>query len=108
MRAELTKSFVKKTIRKIIIFTLIMVVVASIGQAFSPVISNELALTQMDNSNEMFMIMNIYNKVKPIITIAYICVILYFVYTLGRDTYKFAKTINNSANDINGTNEKEK
>lgn len=93
MKTELTKQFVKKTIRRTVIFTFIMIIVAAIGQSVSPTISNELALTQMQNDNTMFVLMNTYNKIKPIFNITYSCVILWFVCTLGRDTYKFAKSI---------------
>lgn len=100
MKSELTKQFVKKTIRRTIIFTFTMIVIAAIGQSMSPVISNELALTQMQNDNAMFVAMNAYNKIKPIFNTLYSCVILWFVYTLGRDTYKFVKTIHtNNSND---------
>lgn len=94
MRTELTKQFVKKTIRRTTIFVLVMIIVAAIGQSISPVVSNNMALTQMQNDNVMYVAMNAYNKIKPIFNALYSCVILWFVYTLGRDTYKFAKTIN--------------
>ena len=96
MRTELTKQFVKKMVGRVLIFVFVMIIMTAIGQSISPVISNELAMTQMQNSNEMFVLMNTYNNVKPIINITYSCVILWFMYSLGRDTYKFAKTINNN------------
>ena len=109
MRNELTKQFVKKTIRRTLIFAIIIIVVAAIGQSITPVVDNSMALTQMENSDEMFVLMNTYNKIKPIFNALYSCVILWFVYTLGRDTYKFVKTINtNNSNDYaTTTNEKE-
>lgn len=94
MKTELTKQFVKKTVRRTLIFAFIMIVVTAIGQSVSPMITNELALGQMQNSNETFVLMNTYNKIKPIFSALYSCVILWFMYTLGRDTYKFAKSIN--------------
>jgi hypothetical protein len=100
MKSELTKQFVKKTIRRTMIFAIVMIIVAAISQSMSPVISNSLALTQMQNDNVMFVIMDTYNRIKPIFNALYSCVILWFVYTLGRDTYKFVKTINtNNSND---------
>lgn len=93
MKAELTKQFIKKTIRKVIMFIFIMIVVSAIGQSVSPMFANELALGQMQNSNEAFVLMNAYNRVKPIIDIAYLCATLWFMCTLGRDTYKFTKSI---------------
>lgn len=94
MKNELSKQFVKKTARRTMIFVFVMFVVAAIGQSISPFISNNLALTQMQNDNVMFAVMNTYNQIKPIFNALYSCVILWFVYTLGRDTYKFVKTIN--------------
>lgn len=96
MKNELTKQFVKKTIRRMVMFTFIMIVVAAIGQSITPVITNSLALTQMENDNVMFAVMNTYNQIKPIFNALYSCVILWFVYTLGRDTYKFVKTTNSN------------
>lgn len=101
MENKLIKDFVKKSIVKTIIFAVIMCIIASIAQSLSPVVSNALALTQMQNSDEMYMLMNTYNNIRPIINALYICVIAFFVYTLSRDTYKFVKTINTE-------NEKEK
>ena len=94
MKNELSKHFVKKTVRRTLIFAFVMVVVAAIGQSISPVVSNELALTQITNDNVMFAVMNTYNRLKPSFNALYSCVILWFVCTLGRDTYKYVKTIN--------------
>ena len=94
MKTELTKQFVKKTARRTLIFVFVMIIVSAIAQAISPVITNEMALTQMQNDNAMFVAMNTYYKLKPIVNIVYYCVILWFVCTLGRDTYKFVKNIN--------------
>lgn len=95
MKTELTKQFVKKTIRRTLIFAFVMFIVAAIGQSIEPMVTNELALTQMQNDNVMFVAMNAYNKIKPIFNALYSLIILWFVYTLGRDTYKFVKTTNN-------------
>lgn len=99
MRAELIKQFVTKMVRRTVIFTIIMIVVAAISQAMSPIITNNMALTQMENDNMTFVIMDTYNRIKPIFNALYSCAILWFVCTLGRDTYKFAKTINNTENE---------
>jgi hypothetical protein len=99
MKTELIKQFVKKTIRRTLIFTIVMFILAAIGQSISPVVSNELALTQMQNDNAMFVVISTYNKIKPIFNALYSCVVLWFVCTLGRDTYKFTKSINNTENE---------
>ena len=103
MKNELIKLFVKKTIVKTAVFAFIMVVIAALVQSASPLVSNELALTQMQNSNEMYVLMNTYNKIRPIVNVVYAGIVALFVYTLGRDTSKFVKTINT----VSTENEKE-
>ena len=103
MKNELIKLFVKKTIVKTSVFAFIMFVIAALVQSASPLVSNELALTQMQNSNEMYVLMNTYNKIRPIVNVVYAGIVALFVYTLGRDTSKFVKTINT----VSTENEKE-
>ena len=95
MKTELTKQFVKKIIKKLVIFAFIMVILTSFTQAMSPVISNEIALTQMQNSNEMFVMMNTYNKIRLIVNAVYAGITIWFTYTIGRDIYKFVNVANN-------------
>lgn len=94
MKIELTKRFVKKMIIKTFIFTIIMVIIASIGKSVAPLVVNEFALSQMQNSNEGYVIMTTYPKIRAIVNAVYAGITALFVYTLGRDTYKFVKTIN--------------
>ena len=95
MKNELVKQFIKKTAVKIILFTVMMFIIAGLMQPVGVVISNELALTQMENSNEMFVIMNTYNKVRSIVSVAFAGITLWFTSTIARDIYKFVKTIEN-------------
>mgnify|MGYP006967120953 CR=1 FL=1 len=99
MKTELTKQFVKKIIKKIVIFAFIMIILTSFTQSMSPVVSNNMALTQMQNSDAMFIMMNTYNKIKPIISAIYFGITVWFTYTIGRDIYKFVKTVNESNNE---------
>ena len=80
-------------IKKTVIFLFLMIILTAIGQSVSPVISNSMALTQMQNSNEMYMLMNTYNKVRPIINLVYVFVASYFIGNISRDIYKFVKTV---------------
>lgn len=86
--------FVKKMATRVIIFVFVMIVLSSIAYSFAPVISNEIALGQMENSNDAFVMMNMYNTVQPISTLVYTIVIIWFTYTFVRDIYKFVKSIN--------------
>ena len=94
MKNELIKRFTKKTVMRIIIFAFVMFVLSAIAQSVSPIVTNEMALTQMDNANEIFIMMNVYNKFMPVVNIAYSLVTLWFTYTIARDICKFVKTIN--------------
>lgn len=93
MKTELTKQFIKKMRRKIIAFIFLMMLVHSIGQAMSPIISNELALTQMQNSNEMFVLMGMRSTISHIVKLIYVFIIGWFVGTIARDTCKFTKSM---------------
>ena len=90
-----TKKFITKTVKKCILFAVIMFIIAGLMQPVGVVISNELALTQMENSNEMFVIMNTYNKVRSIVSVAFAGITLWFTSTVARDIYKFVKTTEN-------------
>lgn len=99
MKNELIKQFAKTMIRRTFILVLIMVVVTAVSQSIAPIVDNSMALTQMENNDLMFVAMSTYNRIKPIFNALYSCIILWFVYTLGRDTYKFNKSINNIENE---------
>lgn len=85
-----TKKFIIKNIIKIIIFAIISTIAITLLR--SPVISNEIALGQMENDNTLFMLMETYNEVKPFITVIYSCIAGVFIGTIGYDTHKFIKT----------------
>ena len=86
-----TKYFVKRTITRIVVFTVLMIIVSAVLQSVSPVVSNQMALGQMQNSDEMFVLMETYNKVRPITNAAKVGIILWFTCTIARDTYTFVK-----------------
>lgn len=94
MKRELTTQFVKKMATQILMFVIIVSLVTIMIQSIGIVINNQMALTQMQNDDALFVAMNTYNKLKSIVNIVYSGATIWFVYTLGRDTYKFAKTIN--------------
>lgn len=83
------KSFVIKTITKIIIYAIFSTIALSLLN--SPIITNELALLQMEHSNELYMIMDTYYKVRPFVSIIYGFITVMFAWTIIHDTYKFIK-----------------
>lgn len=88
-----TKRFIIKTAIKIIIYAIISTIALSLLN--SPIITNELALTQMEHSNELYLLWDTYNKVRPFISIIYGCITALFAVTTISDTYKFIKTKTN-------------
>jgi hypothetical protein len=62
---------------------------------YGPIITNELALTQMENSNELYMLMESYNKLRPILSIVYGLIASVFVGTTIYDIWQFIKTKTN-------------
>lgn len=88
-----TKKFIIKTVVKIIIYAIISTIALSL--LTNPIITNDLALGQMENSNELYLLMETYNKVKPFISIIYGLITVAFAGTTIFDTYKFIKTKTN-------------
>jgi hypothetical protein len=80
-------------IKKVMIFTILMIIVTAIGQSFAPTINNHVALTQMQNSDASFALMNTYNKIRPIINLVYVFIVSYFIGNVTRDISKFTKTM---------------
>jgi hypothetical protein len=85
-----TKKFIIKTFVKIIIYAIISTIALSL--LTSPIITNELALGQMENSNELYLLMETYNKIRPFISAIYGFITVLFAGTIIGDIYKFIKT----------------
>lgn len=83
--------FIIKMATKIIMFSFLMIAAAAIMSSLSPVVSNEIALGQMQNSNETFVFMNAYNTVRPVISVVFAGITIWFTCTIARDIYKFFK-----------------
>lgn len=90
---ELKQKFISKTAIKIVIFAFIMTIILFIAQSISPIVSNNLALGQMQNTDETFVVMNTYNKVRPIFNTAMVGVCILFVFSIVKDVFKFVKNI---------------
>lgn len=92
-----TRKYVFKLIVKLFIFTIISVITFNYLLT-SPIISNELALGQMTNSNEMYVLAQAYDKAESIILIIYSCITAFLTGTTIYDTYKFISTKNKGEN----------
>lgn len=84
-----TKRFIIKTTIKVLTYAIFSTIALSL--LTNPIINNELALGQMQNSNELYLLMETYNKVRPFISVIYGLLTALFAWTTISDTYKFIK-----------------
>lgn len=88
-----TKRFIIKTTIKVLAYAIFSTIALSL--LTNPIINNELALGQMQNSNELYLLMENYNKVRPFISVIHGLITALFAWTTISDTYKFIKTKKN-------------
>ena len=87
-----TSMFIKKTVIKLIILFITVIVFLGASTIFDTILTNELALTQMENSNELYATQQAYhNIVKPIIATLYTIIIGSIVISVVWDTIKYSK-----------------
>ena len=82
---------------KLAIKTFMLVVMIFIGYVISsasPIISNDLAMTQMENSDALFAATQAYAYVMLFVKIAYYGVVVVFAGTIVRDIFKIYNNIN--------------
>lgn len=102
-----TKYSVRTTLNVITIICLIFIAKAVVYN-LNPMVYNDLAMTQMENSDTLYAMMGIYDSVRPIISIVFTIIITGFLALICRDTYKFAMYMNEEINNNNtATDEKE-
>ena len=91
-----TGKFIWRLSWKLILIVLIETFLAYIA---SPVLSNQLAMTQMENSNEMYFFVNtVFNARSTIKTICNLVTAALSV-TIGLDIHNLVKSINHSKNE---------
>ena len=82
---------------KLAIKTFMLVVMIFLGyivSSASPIISNDLAMTQMENSDALLVAVNTYAYVMSFVKIAYYGVVVVFAGTIVRDIFKIYNNIN--------------
>lgn len=85
-----TKKFIIKTVVKVFVFAIISTIALTLIQ--SPVITNQIAMGQMQNDDMAFIIMDNYNRLSAIVTVAYGVITLGFIGKIAYDSYKFIET----------------
>ena len=86
-----TKRFITKILTRLILFTALMIVVMAMVE--SPILTNEVALGQMENSSEAFMLMGMFFSFRNLVKVIVWLIALLFGATIIRDIYKFIKSI---------------
>lgn len=89
------KRFITKITIRALILTIILIFIVNFLGAADTLIVNELALGQMENSNDAYLLMQLYNNtIKPLCYAIAAIASLVIVVLTATDTYKFLKTIN--------------
>lgn len=87
-----TEKLCKKIFIKIVIFVCIAIFVSGLLNAGNTIISNQLALEQMENSDGMYMLMEVYNSaIKPTVYIGLIASGIFVTVSIGYNVYNFIK-----------------
>lgn len=86
------KRFIIRTTLRVVVLVIVCLLVFSISNALNTIISNELALGQLENSNENYLLMEVYNgSIKPICAMLVTMLTFVIVCPLGMDIYKLSK-----------------
>ena len=91
-----TKQFITSLVIKILIFMIVSTAVFVILDACAPVITNNVALGQLENDDASYVIWEVYNRARQLITILYYGVVVCCCASWGYSIYNFVKTKNNN------------
>lgn len=83
------KSFAIKMIINVVTLVILTVIMILVFQ--NTVITNDIALGQMSNSDEAYLLMEHYNRVRTSVSVGYSCISALIVGTTIYDIYKFMK-----------------
>lgn len=91
--------FIKKLLIKIAILVILFTAVITFLNAGGAIINNHIALGQMENSDGMFVLMEMYNNFfKPTLLVVTYTVTAIICVTIGFDIFKFIKTYRKKEN----------
>lgn len=90
-----TKQFVTSLVIKIIIFIIVSTALFVILDACAPVMTNDVALGQLENDDVSYVAWGLYSRLYTIIEIVYYSVTALCVISWGYSIYKFINNKNN-------------
>lgn len=74
---------------KVVVFIILTLTVSLLFE--NAIITNNIALGQMSNSDEAYLLMEYYNRIKTIVSVIYSCISALIVGTAIYDIYNFIK-----------------
>ena len=86
-----TKKFAIKILSRVVKFAALMIIVLAIIE--NPILRNEVALGQMENSTTAFMLLGMYFTFQTIAKFVIGAIVLWFICAVAYDIYKFIKSI---------------
>lgn len=86
-----TKKFAIKILSRVVKFAALMIITLAIIE--NPILRNEVALGQMENSTSAFMLMGMYFSFQNIAKFVTGLIVLWFIWDIAREIYKFIKSI---------------
>lgn len=85
------ENFIKKTLKHIIVLVVVTIIISGLGDALGTIVSNQLALESLTNSDLAFILQESYNNiVKPCFTSILIGV---YIWNIGLIVYNTGKFI---------------
>lgn len=93
----LKRKFFFKIGIKCLVFTILSAITLVLIQ--TPVITNKIAMGQMENSDELYVLMETYYKMVPIIQVVYGLIAFAFVAWIVYDIYIYIKNLKEKKDD---------
>lgn len=80
----------KRTIFKTVALIIVLMIISAIVN--HPVLTNDLAMTQLENSDALFVAWDTYNRVRSVLPVVYTVIGIVYIVSIGADVHKFIKT----------------
>ena len=86
-----TELFLYRTIRSTALFLGIFTLTVVMALSASPIITNDIYLNQMTNSEDAFVLMNAYNQIRPAFRYILIGIVILYIGTVAYEIHAFIK-----------------
>lgn len=82
---------IKKVATKFIIMLIICFLLGIMFTAFVPIMNNNMALTQMENSDALFLAQQAWIRIQNVFYLMEIAIIAFYIGSMGIDIFKYVK-----------------